>query len=74
MVRKSSRLVALLCIVAIVVMAFALPDPGALPATLAPLWLVLFVLSAFIGRACGSSWKILRPVFLILVPRPPPAA
>ena len=74
MARKSSRLIALLCIVAIVFMAFALTDASALPASLAPLWLFLFFVSLFVGRTGGLSWDIARPVLLILTPRPPPAA
>jgi hypothetical protein len=73
MPRKSSRLIALLCIVAIAFMAFALIDAAALPANLAPRWLFLLVLSPFIGRAGGRPWKIVRPALLILLPRPPPA-
>ena len=74
MPRKSNRLVALWCIIAIVFKAFALPDAGALPANLAPLWIFLFVVSLFMGRAGGRSWKIVRPHLLLLAPRPPPAA
>lgn len=70
---KSSRLIALCCIVAIVFLAFALPDAGVLPANLAPLWLVLFVVSLLVGRAGGRPWKLVRPALLILLPRPPPA-
>ena len=74
MPRKSNRLVALWCIIAIVFKAFALPDAGVLPANLAPLWIFLFVVSLFIGRASGRSWKVVRTVLLILAARPPPAS
>lgn len=70
------KTIALLCIVAIIFIAFTLPGSGgaALPALLAPFWLFLYLLSFFLCREIARAPKPQRAIAVVRSPRPPPAA
>ena len=70
------KTIALLCLVAILFIAFTLPGAGGfdLPALLTPFWLFLYLLSFFLCREIARTPKAQRAVALVHSPRPPPAA
>lgn len=69
------RLIAFLCIAAIVFAAFAPPGAATLPAILPPLWLCLFVVVGLLIRDEADEFqRPSRPFLLVLASRPPPFA
>lgn len=70
----AQRLIALLCIAAVLLLAFTAPGSAILADPFAPLWIFLFLALTLIPRVADPSIITRRPHTVTLVSRPPPIA
>ncbi len=70
----AQRLIALLCIAAVLLFALAAPGGAMLAEPFAPLWIFLFLALTLLPRAADPVIVTRRPYTAVQVSRPPPIA